>query len=997
MKSAHPVKSRLATTTGVMLFLGSLKVFAAAFTFSKRLNREIRNPDTGDVFNAGIRFETRDGSFKAGVVFDNGRVRAGRGPIPDADVTVFYKDRETLARIFAKSPEEALDHLLTNEMAYTGNMAVLTRFSYLTTLLSPAKKKRLPAPALFSAETGPKRQQLKNEILGKKTDQVRFLTDAYLGAYAIGDFPRIQYLRDRRFSLMPAVCAERAALLTRFHRENGFETDTGGRAWDPELRQAEAMRYVMTRKKPLIWDRHLLPGSTTAKEVGVPVYPEFIGTTIWPELSSIETRALNPNRLSEDEANVLNAYVFPYWIHRNVREYCRTTFGNPLSQRLEERFVLYFMMKNNAVSHTIPDFDAVLNQGIKAMQDKAAGKESRAETEDQVNFYRALQIALDGVLAYAENLGREAERQARDQDGERRRELLEMARVCRKVPAAPAETLYEAIVSLWISFVCLHVENANSALSIGRLDRLLQPFFVRDMEAAKTDEEREQVVRRAIELVASLFVKLNDHDPLIPSVGNKLFGGSSSDDTVTVGGVDENGQTAVCDMTYIILKAAEMLGFQDPNLNARYFPGVNSGEYLRRLCEVNVNMCASPIIHNDRLMIESLENQGFGKDAWNWGATGCVEPTLCGRHYGHTNCMLVNMVAPLEMALNNGVHPVMDERIGPATGDVRSDFPSFEDFLSAYRTQFLFLAELSVEINDMLGRAHQYVHPTPLLSAMFRGPLDKGLDLVRGGAEYNSSGVALVSITDVVDSLLVIKKLIYETGALDFARLMEALANDFNGPDDQQLLAHIRRVPKFGSGDPDAIALARDLMDMVYEFYQPKKNYRGGRYLPGYWSISYHVGFGMLSGALPSGRRKGQAFTPGLTPAPGASKDILANCRSVAALDHLKMPNNLAYNVKMVPGPDDPPARTLDLFAAYVEGYFASGGMQWQFNVVSTDVMRRAMERPEDFGWLLVRISGYNAYFVKLNRNMQEELINRTEFCPGHRAVSDSTKDSVLL
>ena len=219
-----------------------------------------------------------------------------------------------------------------------------------------------------------------------------------------------------------------------------------------------------------------------------------------------------------------------------------------------------------------------------------------------------------------------------------------------------------------------------------------------------------------------------------------------------------------------------MLCFQDPNMNARYYTGVNSKEYLRRLCEVNINMVASPSIHNDKAMIEALVYQGIPiEDARDWAATGCVEPTIVGKHFGHTNCMLLNLVAPLEMALNNGVHPVMGEKIGPETGDVRNSFDTFEDFLNAYKTQLRYLAEKSIEINNYLGYAHQYIHPTPLLSSMFEGCLEKGTDVVNGGAIYNTSGVALVSLTDVVDSLLVIRDLIYKKKVLDWPTLMLSL------------------------------------------------------------------------------------------------------------------------------------------------------------------------------------------------------------------------------
>ncbi len=982
---------RIKTAFSIYLFFLSLKLLGMAFLVSGKLRKEIYNEAAGFVFNARYQFKTRDNLVNIFVVFDKGKMRSGFGQIPDPDVTIYYKDRETLAKIYAKSPEESLDYLLTNEMSYTGNISYLTKFSYLGGILTGGRitdytgpENRAAGP-IVDIDSSPKKKKHATEALGRMVDEVKGLEDPYLGEYSIEEFPRLKYLKNRRFALRPAICTERALLLTRHHRERGFETDPTGVPLDPGVRQAEALYHVLAHKRPFIQERNLIPGSTTSKEVGVPIYPEFIGTLLWPELRSIGKRALNPNDISERDVDILNHEVFPYWMERNAREYCRAQNGNPVSQQLEERFVLYFMMKNNAISHTVPGFEKVVRLGLDSVRIEALAKEKQSSSQKKRNFYKSVHTAIGGVLAYAANLSKEAGRQADALDPSvpeqagRAAELRQMARALDKVPAHPAETVHEALISIWVSFVCLHGENANSALSIGRLDQILQPLFLADLAKAKSEEEKKSIIKRTIELVGCFFLKLNDHDPFVPDVGNKLFGGSSSDDTVTVGGVDQGGNNAVCDMTYVLLKAAEMLGFQDPNMNARYYPGVNSIEYLRRLCEVNVNMGASPIIHNDKAMIESLVNQGVAiEDAREWAATGCVEPTVAGRHYGHTNCMLLNAVAPLEMALNNGTHPVMGESIGPKTGDAAKDFPSFEDFLAAYKTQLKYLAEKSIEINNLLGKAHQYIHPTPLLSSMMDDAMDKGMDIIDGGARYNSSGVALVSITDVIDSLMVIKKLIYEDKALDFSTLLAALADDFEN--DPKLLARIKKVPKFGSDDLETRSMAQDLMDFCFDLYQSSENYRGGKYWPGYWSISYHVGFGMLSGALPSGRKKGKAFTPGLTPAPGASDQLIPNIHAVAGLDHLKMPNNIAFNVKLVPHAGDSHAETLDHFTGYLKTYFDLGGMQWQFNVVSTETMKDAMENPDDYQWLIVRVSGYNAYFTKLNRNMQIELIERTQY-----------------
>ena len=973
-------------------FKDSLNLLAMVFDTRRKMRREIYNEKTGFVFNAKYQFTTKDGAVNVYVEFKDGKMTVGEGIIENPNITIYYKDKETLANLYDKSADESLDYLLTNEMGYIGNMSYLTKFSYLTSLVMGAKIKDYKGPEnrliypIEDIDKGEKSRKLKNESLDHKVDNVQFLEDPYLAKYSLDDFKRLKYLKNRRFALKPAICVERAKLVTEYHRENGFEVDRSGNPIDPELRQAGAVNYIMSNKKPIIHEKHLIAGSTTTKEVGIPMYPELIATAIWPELKTICERELNPNDISDKDADILSLEVFPYWMERNVREYCRAKYNNPKSQQLEEGWVFYFMMKTNAISHTVPGFPMIINEGLESIKNKAAKMEIEADSSEKQNFYKAVQIAIDGVITYSNHLSEEALRLAGALDPSdpeqaiRIEELTEISRICAKVPAKPAETLHEAIQSIWTSFVCLHCENANSALSIGRLDQMLQPFFLKEIQPVSNEEEREKIVKKAIELVGSLFLRINDHDPLMPNVGWKLFGGSSSDDTVTVGGVDKDGNNAVNDMTFIILKTNEMLGFQDPNMNARYFSGINSKEYLRRLCEVNINMGASPSIHNDRTMIEALVNEGFSiEDARDWAATGCVEPTIVGKHYGHTNCMLLNLVAPLEMALNNGVIPLTGELVGLKTGEVRASFDTFEDFLNVYKFQLKYLAEQSIEINNYLGEAHKYVHPTPLLSGFYDGPLEKGKDLIHGGAIYNTSGVALVALTDVVDSLLVIRDLIYEKKKFDFSILMDAIEQNFeNGY--EYVLTEIEKVPKFGSGENGTIELAQDLIDFCYDIYNSADNYRGGKYLVGYWSISYHTGFGMLTGALPSGRKKGKALTPGLTPAPGTTDILLPSIQSVAALDYLKMANNASYNVKLIPHPGDSHEQTLDLFTSYVQSFFDLNGMQWQFNVISSDTLRDAMENPVDYRWLLVRVSGYNAYFTKLNKNMQLEIIERHEY-----------------
>jgi formate C-acetyltransferase len=871
--------------------------------------------------------------------------------------------------------------LLRNELTFEGNMCVVSRVSY---LLERMKGRKRPAEDprhdfLYKSALA----RAKKPLPSNKTDAVEYLEDPSVSQWTLADFPRLERFVADFFSCRPTISTERPRLLTEYFKRHGFENDAGGEPRDPVLRQAEAFKYLMEHRRPIIRRDDLIAGTTTDKDIGVVLYPDLGGVLIWPELYTMHTRTLNPYVIEDEDRRLLNGEIFPYWQNRNLREVARVRAGHPECMRLDERFVLYFQWKTHSLSHTIPDFPSVLGRGLSAIASEARALEHRETEESKRNFYASVRLCCEGVIAYASHLSGEAGRLAeREPDPRRKAELENLAAICTKVPFGPAETLEEAVNSMWITWVGCHMENTNAGLSIGRVDKWLQPYFLADMRRCADEEARRKMIERAVELVGCFFLRCPDHLPLVIDLGSKLFGGSSSDQAITVGGVLEDGSTAVTDMTYVILKVAEMLRLRDPNLNARWHPDANSVAYLRRLCEVNMLTGSAPSIHNDTSVIAAMEGQGFApQHARDWSATGCVEPTSSGRHFGHTNSMMFSMVAPLEMAFHNGYHPLCGEQIGPRTGEVK-DFETFGAFYNAYLGQFRYVAEKSVECNNLFGETHRYVRPTPFLSGLIDGCLEQGKDVVSGGATYNSSGTAMIGLADVVDSLMAIKRLVYVEKRVDFETLLDALQKDFEGYE----VLHARmmnKVPKFGSGDPETIELAQGLIDWVYELYQGFPHYRGGRYTTGFWSMSNHVAFGTLSGALPSGRRRYKPFTPGITPAPSAKDTLLQNIQTVASLNPLKMPNNIAFNVKVVPDPHDSPEQALDTMTAYAKTYLEAGGMQMQFNVVSTETLKDAMEHPEAHRNLMVRISGYNAYFVELNRELQQEIIDRTEHALG--------------
>jgi formate C-acetyltransferase len=983
------MKNRTVSNTLTSLFL---RFFAANFNHRKSLSRYLKSVDGWIDFTFGVR--TENGSVEQALIFKNGKVRV-TGKIPEGTgAMLVFKDEKALKEAATEPPNRLMIALMENRMVTTGNIGYLQLINfYLSLLLKPVQVAKLKKESRSEKRDYDQDKASKICIETRKLRQlegtagdpgVLFLKDPYLGGLGLDDIPRLKSFLTIHLKTKPALCHERPDILTRWFRANGFEADGNGDPHVPELRQARAFKALMEQKKPLIRENDLVAGTTTTKDIGVVLYPDAHGTMIWGELLTAPYRPLNPYVVEPETVDALHGRIFPFWLKRNFREWVRDNKDYPACQKLDERFAACFLWKTVALSHTILHYPKILALGTAGIREEI--QRERSETpesmEDKQHVLEAMILSLEGIEAYAKNLAKEAALLSdRETDEGRKAELAKLSDICRRVPENPATTLDEAVNALWIVWIGVHMENTNAGFSLGRLDQWLQPYFAADMEKINTDGEREAYIRHAVELIGCLYMRCTDHLPLIPDIGNHLFGGSSSDQAITLGGVTPEGEDAVNDMTYIFLKVTEMLSIRDPNVNARYSKEKNSLTYLKRLCEVNVNTLSTPSIHNDEAVMASLADFHYpAEHLRDWSATGCVEPTLSGRHIGHTNCMMFNMVAALEMALFNGYHPLMRWDLGPKTGDVAAgDFKDFESFFTAFAEQLKFLAGLTCQYNNFLGEAHQALRPTPYISALIEGPMEKGRDVTRGGALYNSSGTACIGLADITDSLMVIRKLVFEEKKVTFSELHRAVRENF--ANHAGLLAMIKnKVPLFGSGDPEALAMANRVAKLAHDIFWEQTNYRGGRYTAGFWSMSNHVAFGTLTGALPSGRLAGKAFTPGLTPEPHASKNILSNLRDVAGLDPRHLNNNIAFNVKVVPAPGESHERTVDTIASYAMAYCDMGGMQMQLNVVSSETLKDAMIHPENHQNLMVRISGYNAYFVTLNRNMQTELVERAEF-----------------
>ncbi len=846
------------------------------------------------------------------------------------------------------------------------------------------------------------------------------LGDLSLGGVKLA--PSLARLREAYFAASPQLCTERAAWVTRLSEEAGlFGVERIG-----ILQKARVYRGVLERKEPIVrhrvayrhqggtWARFEVEdcspfaGSTTSKFKGVPLYPEFMALALWPELHTLPQRAQNPYYLSDADRELLNHEVFPRWMEDNLVELARARGTEQDRRRLQllQKFVFFLASKPECVSHTIPDFSRAVREGLGAVIADARARRAGARGS-AAEFYEGVGEVLQGILTYAGRLAdKAAELARRERDAVKRAELEEISEIYRHVPEHPARSFREGLTSVWICWVACHLENANVGLSLGRLDQLLYDLYRRDVEAGRL------TVSDAVQWVAHLWLKLGDHVPAIPAAGEQLFGGTGSNQAITLGGVDAAGEDAVNDLTYVMLRATELMQLRDPNLNARFHPDVHGQGaglgYLRRLCEVNLETGATPALHNDRAVIQALRASGDSlEQARDYGVIGCVEPGSNGRYYGHSGAILLNLPSALELALFNGRHRHFepdDSVISLETGEP-SQFASFEAFKVALERQLSWVLEQAIAVNELLGRTHQAFYPTPILSALFEGPMQSGQDLVEGGALLNASGIAVIGLADVADSLNALETWVFREKALSFTDFLALLRADYQAGGQETWLRRLRDpklTPRFGNDEPAAQQNANWLVQRLHDLITPRRNYRGGYYRVGYWTMTNHAGFGRLIGATPNGRRATESFASGLTPVSGVTPELTATLNSVADLPVLAVNNGMAVNLKFTPAlePTDPAARerTLEHFMAAVRGYFdrgleqgRAGGMELQFNVTSRAKFLAAIRDPSQYPELLVRVSGYTAYFRDLNPQMQQEILDRTEYAlaTGHAVPSD--------
>jgi len=779
---------------------------------------------------------------------------------------------------------------------------------------------------------------------------------------------RVKRLREMSVSAKPSLSTERAELVTDYYKN--LATNAA-----PAVQRARLFAHLMEQKRICILEGELIVGERGPAPKATPTYPELCCHSL-EDLEILNSRPKVNFSVSDEARRIYSEKIIPFWRGRSMRDRIFQEMG-PQWKAAYEAGVFTEFMEQRAPGHTVLD-DKIYHKGFldfkRDIQESLQSLNWREDPEAyaKAQELKAMAICADALIKFARRHANEARRLAGTaEDPKRRAELLQIARICERVPARPPGNFWEALQYYWFVHLGVITElNTWDSFNPGRLDQHLYPFYKRDLEEGLLTEEQ------ARELLQCFWIKFNNQ-PAPPKVGVTAAESGTYTDfcLINIGGLTPEGFDAVNELSYLILDVVEEMRLVQPS-SCIQVSKKNPDSLIARAAKIIRTGFGQPSIFNTDAIVQELLRQGKRiEDARCGGASGCVEAGAFGKeNYNLTGYF--NMPKVLELTLNNGVDPRTGKRLGPETGDPRS-FRSFQELFSAYERQLRHFIDIKIQGNCIIERLYAAYMPAPFLSILIDDCIKKGKDYHDGGARYNTSYIQGVGIGTMTDSLTAIKYHVFDKRTFSMDRLLRALRADFEG-DEPLRLTLVNKTPKYGNDDDYADSIMLRIFEAYFRAVDGRPNTRGGRYHINLLPTTVHVYFGSVIGALPDGRRAGEPLSEGVSPVQGADrKGPTAVIRSVAKMDHVRTGGTL-LNQKLTPGLLDT-EEGIQKFVQFIRSYFRLDGHHVQFNVVTADTLRRAQAEPEKYRDLIVRVAGYSDYFCDLTKALQDEIIARTE------------------
>lgn len=642
--------------------------------------------------------------------------------------------------------------------------------------------------------------------------------------------------------------------------------------------------------------------------------------------------------------------------------------------------VAKWLYKHWESGHIIPDFEMLINQGYGALIEKTRRKLDSADKGKEPALRAMLiceEAAADYILRYADYAADLAQN-TRNQDF--KSHLIEMENSLRHIAYGPAGTFFEAVQLIWLTHEMLYAENFPGSLSFGRLDQYLYPFFKKDLEKGVLTRQA------AVDIIDALWIKF----------GITLHAYQN----ITIGGLNEKGEYAANELTIMMMQACRKTLFDQPLICLRYHKSMPDEVWEEAVALLKTGI-GLPALFIDDFCIEAKLRMGHTReDAVNYGLIGCVEMACPGKEYAKTEALRVNLGKILEIMFFNGKSNSKNSGaiIGNATvpsmslsrknrenytfplfsGYRLDEIDSFEALMNWYKEELTSQLIFSMESINKLDRALPKCYPTPFLSVLIEGCIQNGKDVTAGGAVYNNTAVNLCGLANVVDSLAAIRQLVYEEERCTLLDFKNAMKADFKGF--EELLDEIvHDCPKFGNDIDDVDQLMAELVATADSVVSRFKNPRGGRWQMGLYSVEDHVKMGINTGALPDGKRCGEAMASAISPVQG--KDVngpTAAINSLLKTDLTAATNGMVLDLKFSPSFFDKKTHVHAL-RMLVHAYAEQGGGEIQFNVIDRATLLDAQQHPGKHKNLVVRVSGFSAYFTSLVKETQDEIIKRKE------------------
>ncbi len=786
--------------------------------------------------------------------------------------------------------------------------------------------------------------------------------------------PRIAALREHHLKLKGRVGYEAALCWTQAFKESEGEPTI--------IRRAKALKKYAETVSLHIHPGELILGGLDKRPYSTIHYPDITCEWVEHELEQFSVRPYYPAECDEETIKIYREEIIPYWKGKSLFD----IWQKRAKEIIPESFKLGFMTGISeqgvatqvTLNHLIPGFNRVLEKGFSGIQKEVEEKlNTLAPTDpnyvEKRSFYKSLLIVCEGAVKFGKRYATLARDMAKKEtDPDQKEEYLRLADICDRVPAEPARTFHEAIQALYLSY-CISLNDAG-AIGFGRLDQDLFPWFERDVAQGIITQERAQ------EILDCFFIKCAERQQFFSTEAAKYFAGCGGTHTICVGGVDEDGFDATNELSYMLLQSMCNVRLGQPSIIVLWHANIPD-DLAIKTCQLVSLGTGHPAIYSMERLIEMLQTMGLPLNEARQGTiVGCVEPSARpGKSANNADAGSINIGVALEFALNKGIWRLNKEQMGYPTEDPRT-FTSFDQVMAAFKKQIEFLVGHHVALGQLARDLHEEMDPDPFGSLLYEDCIEAGKDIHCGGAKYTlGPGILFTGIADVVNSMAAVKYLIFDEKKLQWDELLSALENDFADSRGEEIRQMCLQVPKYGNSDPYVDSIARELLRIPGNETKKYTSKWGAKWRAAIIPLTTTFPLGMVTGALPSGRKAGEPFAEGCSPRQGTDiKGPTAAIQSVTAFDHSGFLNGTQLNLKFSPEVFNDRWGIMNL-STLIKTLMSKGGYHVQINVVSKETLMDAQKTPEEYKGLTVRVSGYNAYFTVLTKEIQDDIIARTE------------------